>query len=131
MRKSKVISKNRKNNGGACLLFSAIFSLCLVYGITTLLILRHGTASRRDGIGSADSSPNDRGNNLETHPNLQNHDLSSIFLEGLPPLRETDGFHHMYRTNQKLNRGVGKLSELLEDDPLQKVTYLRKRMPID
>jgi hypothetical protein len=124
-----VISKNRKNNGGACLLFSAIFSFCLVYGITTILILRHGTASRGDGIGSADSSPNDHGNNLETHAHLQNHDLSSIFLEGLPPLR--DGFQHMYRTNRKLSRGVGKLSELLEDDPLQKVTYLRKRMPID
>lgn len=127
-----MISKNRKNNGGACLLFTAIFSLCLVYGVTTILILRHGTASRRDGIGSADSSSNDHGSNLETHPHLQNHDLSSIFLEGLPPLRETDrGFQHMYRTNRKMSRGLGKLSDLLEDDPLQKVTYLRKRMPID
>ena len=135
MRKSKVIPRNRKNNEGACLLFTAIFSLFLVYGITTMLILNHGYANRRNKLDSVNILPSDHRSSLGTHPHLQHHDLSSILLEGLPPLREKDGeYPDVLKIHQKQTRGSGgvsELSELLADDPLERVTYLRKRMPID
>ena len=132
MRKSKVISRNGKNNGNACLVVTAVLSVFFVYGITTMLILRLGYRNRRDKMGSVEFFPNDHGSRVETHPHLQHHDLSSILLEGLPPLKEKSRtFQDMYRIHRKQTHGSAELSELLEDDPLERVTYLRKRMPID
>lgn len=132
MRKSKVITRNVKNNGNACLVITAVLSVFFVYGITTMLILRLGNKNRRDKIGSVELFPDDHGSRVEPHSHLQHHDLSSILLEGLPPLKEKGRrFQDMYRIHGKQTHDSAELSELLEDDPLERVTYLRKRMPID
>ena len=97
-----------------------------------MLILRLGNKNRRDKIGSVELFPDDHGSRVEPHSHLQHHDLSSILLEGLPPLKEKGRrFQDMYRIHGKQTHDSAELSELLEDDPLERVTYLRKRMPID
>lgn len=126
MRKSKAVPRSRKNNGGTCLLLTAVTSLFLVYGTITMLILNRGYASRRDELDSINIFQKDHVSNLESH------DLSSIFFEGLPQLIEEEKIHQrgnrMYR---KPTRDWNELPELLKNDPLERVAYLRKRMPVD
>ena len=64
-------------------------------------ILHRGKLSRiNDGNHHVDG--------LENHPHLKHHDLSSILMEGLPPLKEV----------------------IKKDfDPIEQIRYLRKRYP--
>lgn len=128
IKKPKFVPRNRKGNGGTCLLLTAIISLFLVYGGITLLILNRGQASRRNEINSINIFQKDHGSSLGTHPHpqLQHNDLTSIFLEG-----QDKAHQHENRKYQKPTRDWNELSELLKNDPLERVTYLRKRMPVD
>ena len=128
MRKSHSVPRNRHNNGGTCLLLTAVASLFVVYGTITVLILNRGQASRRDEINSINIFQKDHGSSLGTHAHLppQHNDLSRIFLEG-----QDKAHQHENRMYQKPTRDWNELSELLKNDPLERVTYLRKRMPVD
>ena len=91
MRKSSnKITKNRNNGSssdGSCLISAGLCILVLLYGGITLHILNRGELSRNHDFNGSSLFPRGKIGNLETHPDLQHHDLSSIFLEGLPPLR--------------------------------------------
>jgi hypothetical protein len=128
IKKPKFVPRNRKSNGGTCLLLTAIITLFLVYGAITLLILNRGQASRRNEINSINIFQKDHGSSLGTHPHpqLQHNDLSSIFLEGQDKAHQRENMIY-----QKPTRDWNELSELLKNDPLERVTYLRKRMPVD
>lgn len=127
IKKPKFVPRNRNNNGGTCLLLTAVVSLFLVYGTITVLILNRGQASRRDEINSINIFQKDHGSSLGTHAHLplQHNDLSSIFLEGQENVHQ-----HQNRIYQKPTRDWNELSDL-KNDPLERVTYLRKRMPVD
>ena len=128
IKKPKFVPRNRNNNGGTCLLLTAVVSLFLVYGTITVLILNRGQASRRDEINSINIFQKDHGSSLGTHAHLplQHDELSSIFLEGQDKIHQ-----HENRMYQKPTRDWNELSDLLKNDPLERVTYLRKRMPVD
>jgi hypothetical protein len=88
-------------------------------------------------------------NDLATHPNYQHHDLSSVLLEGLPPLRkkprgreqeeddEEEGFEtelafemdgEMDPDEWDVGGSEKKPSELIDFDPvaeLKQIQYLR------
>ena len=82
------MGKNGKsNNGGSCLISTALIVLVLLYGGLTVHILNRGELSRNHDFNRSVLNPHGDEGDLDTHPNLQHHDLSSIFLEGLPPLR--------------------------------------------
>jgi hypothetical protein len=82
---SRTSGKSEKNyqefNSGLAFLCLALILMALLYGGMTWHIMRRGHASRRTGHLEGD---------LSTHPHLQHHDLSSIFLEGLPPKRKKE-----------------------------------------
>ena len=131
-RKSKIIPRNRKNNGSTCLLITAVVTLSLLYGSITLLILNRGYASRRDEIDSINIFQKDHGSSLANHPHLQHNDISRIFLEGPPQSNENGEVHlHGNKIYQKPASDWSELSELLKNDPMERVAYLRKRMPVD
>lgn len=131
-RKSKIIPRNRKYNGSTCLLITAVITLSLLYGSITLLILNRGYASRRDEIDSINIFQKDHGSSLANHPHLQHNDISRIFLEGLPQSSENGKVHlHRNKIYQKPASDWSELSELLKNDPMERVAYLRKRMPVD
>jgi hypothetical protein len=77
--KGKTTKAGSEFNSGLCFLCGALIILVLIYGAMTWHIIRRGHASRREGHLEG---------NLATHPHLQHHDLSSLFLEGLPPKRK-------------------------------------------
>ena len=87
------MGKNGKsNNGGSCLISTALIVLVLLYGGLTVHILNRGELSRNHDFNRSVLNPHGDEGDLDTHPNLQHHDLSSIFLEGLPPLRPSKKF---------------------------------------
>ena len=70
----------------ACIVISVVLALVGFYVFLTVHIVKRGTKSR---TGSMTNHHEHKENNLDSHPKYQHHDLSSLLLEGLPPLRRT------------------------------------------
>mmetsp|Transcript_3795 Transcript_3795/g.3943 ORF Transcript_3795/g.3943 Transcript_3795/m.3943 type:complete len:150 (+) Transcript_3795:279-728(+) len=129
--------RRKKLNVSYCLLSSAAIFLLLVYGGITFHILSRGELSHlhHSKIFSHSS--------LNTHPHLQHHNLGSIFLEGLPPLRsetldepDIDDESNEVDTNDESNRRQRNVKSKHRKDSsnhlgqTEQMKYLR-RMPID
>ena len=69
-----------------CIVLSVVFVLVGFYVILTAHIVKRGNKSRN---ASMTNHHDHKENNLDSHPKYQHHDLSSLLLEGLPPLRRT------------------------------------------
>lgn len=134
------LPKNRNTNGGSGgshLIGAGLFLLLLLYGGITIHILNRGELSRDHDFNRSSIFPRGKEGNLETHPDLQHHDLSSIFLEGLPPLRTTKLVNRIESDHLdviKFDRNTlatsGKRKSKI-DDFQDRAKFLRGRMPID
>lgn len=138
MGKSKISGKIRVNYGGSCLLTSALVFLVLVYGGITIYILNRGELSRQALFSKMDHSSRNHESDLAYHPHLQHHDLSSLLLEGLPPLRSRNQLVPSevivgVKRGGELDGGTLKRSskKLPEFSAVERANYLRRRMPID
>lgn len=132
--------KNRGNDGGSCLLTSALIVLALIYGGITLYILNRGEMSRKGGLTEVELFPRGHEGDLATHPHLQHHDLSSLLLEGLPPLRSRNklvpaevSMHHKRPVAHHRRPIIDEvlINEAVELNSIERSNYLRSRMPID
>lgn len=65
-----------------CIVLSVLLVLTFLYVGLTAHIVRRGHKSRIQRKHAH------KENDLATHPHYQHHDLSSVLLEGLPPLRK-------------------------------------------
>lgn len=119
--------RRNKSNVGFCLISSAIIFLFIVYGSITFHILSHGI-SLNDSKKFSHSS-------LATHPQLQHHDLGSIFLEGLPPLRpkksETSNEGNDMNTFDVDDRSNRRRNAKNKNGKDSSFKYLRRMMPVD
>jgi hypothetical protein len=127
--------RRKKLNVSFCLLSSAAIFLFIVYGGITFHILSRGELSHLH------HSKKFSHGSLDTHPHLQHHNLGSIFLEGLPPLRsetlddeqeninelDTDSESNGRERNVKSKHGEVLANHLKQEQ----VKYLRRMMPID
>jgi hypothetical protein len=129
--------RRKKLNLSFCLLSSAAIFLFLVYGGITFHILSRGELSHLHHSKKFSHS------SLNTHPRLQHHNLGSIFLEGLPPLRsetldepDIDDESNELDTNDESNRRQRNVKSKHGKDSsnnlkhTEQMNYLR-RMPID
>lgn len=129
--------RRKKLNVSFCLLSSAVIFLFIVYGGITFHILSRGELSHLHHSKKFSHS------SLNTHPHLQHHNLGSILLEGLPPLRSdiTDDVQESINElegdadneSKGRQRNVkSKHGEVLSNHLKQEqVKYLRRMMPID
>lgn len=133
-------SKIRPYDGGSCLLTSALMVLALIYGGITLYILNRGELSRKVGPTEVEVFPHRHDGDLATHPHLQHHDLSSLLLEGLPPLRSRNklvpsevSMHHKrpLAHHRRPTADAAQINEMVELNSIERTNYLRSRMPID
>ena len=141
MRKSNnKITKNRNNGSssdGSCLISAGLCILVLLYGGITLHILNRGELSRNHDFNGSSLFPRGKIGNLETHPDLQHHDLSSIFLEGLPPLRSKKNIDEIGADQDNgikfdhNTRAISNRRQSRTDDLQLRAKYLRGKMPID
>lgn len=149
--KARVSNKNNNKNtsksnrfsyfsNGTCLLSSAVIFLFLTYGLLTIHLLNRGEISRKKDqlYNRSHLHPHGDLGDLTTHPELQHHDLSSIMLEGLPPLRSVQSRSSKI-SPKTLSNSQSKIYE--ETDPTaeyinldfddEKYKYLRGEMPIN
>jgi hypothetical protein len=137
MRKVKGHAKSQSFRSEYCLIGSAIVFLALLYGGITIHILSRGELSRIHDQESHKSRFFSRGadGDLSTHPHLQHHDLSSLLLEGLPPLRPHETFEDINdrNTHRRYDKRViyNKREASVDIDAEERMIYLRGRMPID
>jgi hypothetical protein len=110
------------------IVFVILFYSCIIYHI-----LGRGKASRGKHqtdddyypVGPAAWSHHE---DLSTHPDLTHHDLASLFLEGLPPLRKNSAQNEVAEkeTNTILKSGDGGLGKIPETEK-KPAHHLRSR----
>lgn len=138
MRKSKVGGRVRVSGGDSCILAAALVILVLVYGGLTIYILNRGEFSRRIVPSGMHQHSRSHESDLAHHPHLQHHDLSSLLLEGLPPLRSRNQLIPSevmvsVKKSDPLDVEIHKknFKKLPEFSAAERATYLRRRMPLD
>ena len=137
-------TKKEKSNhfcgSSVCIVLSVVFVLVGFYVFLTTVIVKRGIKSRN---GSMTNHHEHKENNLDSHPKYQHHDLSSLLLEGLPPLRRTkqgeEGVEEtIFETNFQMDADVipedlelvtttaeMKPSELTDYDPIEELKFLQ------
>ena len=142
-RQKIIVPRNRNYNSGSCLISCGLVVLVIVYGGITLHILNRGELSRSNGFNRSELFPQGK-DYLDTHPRFH-HDLSSLILEGLPPLRaDSKTVLDLKNTPGANNNLIDRINseDTKEHSPdtdadqinelsLEEMRYLRGRMPID